>query len=93
MLSSLLLGEELRVIRKHNWDGATNAVELKRKVASVPITKDSVICDFFYLSVNDWEFIELSILVLYTYFLACVLILNEIFLKICNIDINSVCVF
>lgn len=59
MLSSLLLGEELRVIGKHNWDGATNAVELKRKVtelekvASVPITKDSVICDFFYLSVND----------------------------------------
>lgn len=48
---------------------------------------------FFYLSVNDWEVIELSILVLYTYFLPCVLILNEIFLKICNIDNNSVCVF
>lgn len=59
MLSSLLLGEELRVIGKHNWDGATNAVELKRKVtelekvASVPITKDSVICDFF-LFLSEW---------------------------------------
>lgn len=53
MFSSLLLGQELRVIGKHNRDGAPNAVELKRKVtelekiATVPIIKDSVIWDFF----------------------------------------------